>query len=85
LEEILWKKGECVRPEYDANGRQSRLQEVEAGLRELHEPQRICVERFYCEGESYKAIAEQTGYTLNQVKSYLQNGIRNLRIMLDQE
>ncbi len=84
LEEILWKKGDCVRPEYEANGRQDRLQEIEAALSELHETQRICVEHFYRQGESYKVIAEQTGYTLQQVKSYLQNGVRNLRIMLSQ-
>ncbi len=84
IEKILWKNGHCVRPEYEENERQDKLQEVEAALSRLDETQKICVDEFYCQGKSYKVIAEQTGYTLNQVKSYLQNGIRNLRIMLNQ-
>lgn len=83
LEEILWKKG----PDERLNGdgyRQEKLREVEAVLSRLDEAQRVCVDAFYCQGKSYKEIAEETGYTSNQVKSYLQNGIRNLRIIFNQ-
>ncbi len=48
-------------------------------LQELEECQRTCIELFFFEGKSYKEIVEETNYTLKQVKSYLQNGKRNLR------
>jgi RNA polymerase sigma-70 factor (ECF subfamily) len=37
------------------------------------------VEMFYLKDMSYQQIADQTGYTLNEVKSYIQNGKRNLK------
>jgi RNA polymerase sigma-70 factor (ECF subfamily) len=37
---------------------------------------------FYLQGKSYQEVAEATGYNLNQVKSYIQNGKRNLKIVL---
>lgn len=51
---------------------------------ELCEEQRICVDLFYMQKKSYKEIADLTKYSLNQVKSYIQNGKRNLKIMLEQ-
>jgi RNA polymerase sigma-70 factor (ECF subfamily) len=48
----------------------------------LKEGQRRCVELMYLEGLSYQAIAEETGYSLKQVKSYIQNAKRNLKILL---
>ena len=51
-------------------------------LRELIPEQRICIELFYLEKKSYIEIAEKTGYTLMQVKSYIQNGKRNLKTLL---
>ncbi|QQS50412.1 MAG: sigma-70 family RNA polymerase sigma factor [Bacteroidota bacterium] len=52
-------------------------------LHELNEEQRLCIELMYLEGLSYKAISEKTGYELNQVKSYIQNGKRNLKQKLE--
>lgn len=49
----------------------------------LSDEQRICVRLFFYENQSYKDIANTTGYTLKQVKSYLQNGKRNLRNFLE--
>lgn len=55
---------------------------VEALERELcnlvHE-QKVCIELFYIKEKSYNEVAAITGYTLNQVKSYIQNGKRNLK------
>ena len=49
------------------------------GMEALKEEQRICVELFYLQDRSYQQIADETGYTLNEVKSYIQNGKRNLK------
>jgi RNA polymerase sigma factor (sigma-70 family) len=48
----------------------------------LAEEQRICVELFYLQEKSYEEIEKTTGYSYNQVKSYIQNGKRNLKIYL---
>jgi RNA polymerase sigma factor (sigma-70 family) len=48
----------------------------------LAEEQRICVELFYLQEKSYEEIEKSTGYSYNQVKSYIQNGKRNLKIYL---
>ena len=51
-------------------------------LEKLPENQRISIIRFFMEEMSYADIVEQTGYTLNNVKSYIQNGKRNLKICI---
>ena len=51
-------------------------------LDQLKEEQRICVRLFYYEDKSYKEIVDYTGYTEKEVKSYLQNGKKNLEKIL---
>lgn len=58
------------------------LEQLTNSLQELIPEQRICIELFYLEKKSYIEIADQTGYTLMQVKSYIQNGKRNLKTLL---
>ena len=57
---------------------------VQEAIQQLGEEQRICVHHFFFEGKSYKEISDQTGYTLKSVKSYLQNGKRNLKKLLEE-
>ena len=45
--------------------------------------QRVCVHLFFEEQKCYKEIADETGYSLNEVKSYIQNGKRNLKICIE--
>jgi len=51
----------------------------------LSDEQRICIELFYLHDKSYKEVADTTSYSLNQVKSFIQNGKRNLKIMLENQ
>ena len=67
----------------DNEDREGQLKLMEKGLETLNHEQRTCVELFYLRQLSYQQVAEQTGYTLLQVKSYIQNGKRNLRIFID--
>ncbi|HTL83492.1 MAG TPA: sigma-70 family RNA polymerase sigma factor [Bacteroidia bacterium] len=69
-EEVLLKKEE-------------RLLHLEHAVKELGEEQRKCIELFYFREKSYEEIVEITGYTDKQVKSYLQNGKRNLKLILE--
>jgi RNA polymerase sigma-70 factor (ECF subfamily) len=52
-------------------------------LKELNAEQQQCVTLFYLQKKSYQEIAEQTGFTMMQVKSYIQNGKRNLKILIE--
>ncbi|HTF05365.1 MAG TPA: sigma-70 family RNA polymerase sigma factor [Bacteroidia bacterium] len=58
------------------------LQTMESSLQELNETQRRCLELFYLEKKCYQEITSVTGYSLNEVKSYIQNGKRNLKILM---
>jgi RNA polymerase sigma-70 factor (ECF subfamily) len=51
----------------------------------LGNEQKLCVILFYLEKRSYQEIALSTGYTLMQVKSYIQNGKRNLRLLMEKK
>ena len=58
------------------------LTQMEACLKTLPVEQRTCLTLFYLERKSYTDVATLTGYDLKQVKSYLQNGRRNLKICM---
>lgn len=58
------------------------LENMQQALEQLNPDQRICLKLFYLQKVSYQDIATRTGYTLLQVKSYIQNGKRNLKQLL---
>jgi len=58
---------------------------LEEALNELSEEQKQTVILFYLNKNSYHQVSEKTGFTLMQVKSYIQNGKRNLKILLDKK
>lgn len=76
---------------YDDNNLQLHIQKdrqlelMTNSLQELSPEQRGCVTLFYLEKKTYQEIADQTGYSLMQVKSYIQNGKRNLKILLEKK
>ena len=62
--------------------REQSLSSLEDAMQELGEEQRVAVTMFYLEKMSYADITARTGYSFAQVKSYIQNGKRNLKIIL---
>ena len=58
------------------------LSKLPEAMKSLSDKQRTCIELFYIQDKSYVEVAEITGFTLNDVKSYIQNGKRNLKIYL---
>jgi RNA polymerase sigma-70 factor (ECF subfamily) len=58
---------------------------LEDAITELSEEQRQCVILFYLKKNSYQQVTEKTGFNLLQVKSYIQNGKRNLKIILERK
>ena len=55
------------------------LTNLEQAMTKLSEEQRTCVELFYLQQKCYTEVATITNYSLNEVKSYIQNGKRNLK------
>ena len=56
---------------------------LEKAIEELSEEQKKCIELFYLKQKSYQEIIDITGYSVNEVKSFIQNGKRNLKIKLE--
>ncbi len=54
-------------------------------LKELNQEQQLCVTLFYIEKKSYQQIAADTGYSMMQVKSHIQNGKRNMKILIEKK
>jgi len=52
-------------------------------LETLSNQQKTSIELFYLQGKCYQEIADLTGFELNKVKSYIQNGKRNLKICIE--
>ncbi|MBA3683591.1 MAG: RNA polymerase sigma factor [Bacteroidetes bacterium] len=61
------------------------MDHLQTCLPELKENQRICVDLFYLKAQSYQQICDKTKYSLNEVKSYIQNGKRNLKLLIEEK
>jgi len=66
-------------PEMEQN-----LSKLEKCIDQLANDQQQCVRLFYLQEKCYKEIAGLTGFDLSKVKSYIQNGKRNLKICMEQ-
>ena len=58
---------------------------LKESISKLSEEQKNCITLFYLHEKSYQQIADQTGYEMMKVKSYIQNGKRNLKILMDKK
>jgi len=86
--EIFEKKSEIFMENEDVwslNSRTLDQTRVLNALKQLKEPQIQCIRLFYIEGKSYKEIEEQTDFDLNQIKSFLQNGKRKLKLLFERQ
>jgi RNA polymerase sigma factor (sigma-70 family) len=55
---------------------------LEEAITQLNVEQKICIELFYLKKYCYQDVAEIAGFSLNEVKSHIQNGKRNLKIYM---
>lgn len=62
---------------------EDRIRKLHQALNNLSPGQQQCVLLFYFDKKSYQEIENQTGYSPGEVKSYLQNGKRNLKMALE--
>jgi len=67
----------------NGDSNEQKLSLLHRSIDELEEGQKICITLFFLENNSYKEIFGKTGYDFRQVKSYIQNGKRNLKLKLE--
>ena len=65
------------------NNKEEAMIALERCMEKLTAVQKQSIDLFYLKEKCYKEIAELTGFTLNDVKSYIQNGKRNLKLCLE--
>jgi len=97
--EILRKQKKHLTVSYDTEFMQSaeelhpfmedatngKLSALTGCLETLTGEQKVCVQLFYFEGLTYKDIAQQKNMNIGKVRSYIQNGRRNLKICIEKK
>ncbi len=73
----------AVHPEGEAEEKERQLTALEQCMERLPEKQKRSVDLFFLNEKCYKEIADSTGYSLKEVKSYIQNGKRNLKLCME--
>lgn len=63
--------------------REDNLQQLEYCLGQLSANQRTAIEAFYLKQKCYQEIAAETGIEWSRVRSFIQNGRRNLKICME--
>lgn len=69
----------------EALEKEENFKKLEECIGTLAEEQKRSVMLFYLENKCYNEIAEITGFEWNKVRSYIQNGKRNLKICMDEK
>ena len=67
---------------HNGEDKEKQLTLMESAIKDLKPEQKICIELFYLQEKSYEEVAKITGYSMKEVKSYIQNGKRNLKIIM---
>ena len=65
--------------------KENQLNLLGTALQQLNPEQHQCISLFYLEKKSYQQIVDQTGFQMMQVKSHIQNGKRNLKIIMEKK
>ena len=81
-EHIIFMENDAVEHQDSKEENKADINNLEKALKQLKPEQKQCVELFYLNEKSYKEIMEITGFDDKKVKSYIQNGKRNLKIIL---
>lgn len=82
LNEQITPAGNAEADVADLKEKDALLQKMEIAIKQLNAEQQQCVNLFYLQKKSYAEIAEISGFTMLQVKSHLQNGKRNLKLLM---
>ena len=81
LIEATMEKVAAEHPDYKIE-LENRLNLLNEAIQDLEEQQQACIRLFYIEEKTYQQIEKMTGFEFKQVKSFIQNGKRNLKIYM---
>lgn len=79
------QSGEMLHLDDEAMEKEATFQRMQQCLETLVQEQKQSVELFYLQNKCYNEIAAITGYDWNKVRSYIQNGRRNLKLCMDKK
>ena len=65
--------------------KEENINKMQIALEKLDPKQKNCIDLFYLQKKSYVEIQNITGYTFMEVKSFIQNGKRNLKICMEEQ
>lgn len=82
IEENLVESDIVLHPDIDES-RERQFTLMEKCMKTLPDEQRKSIQLFYLEQKCYNEVAAVTGFDMNKVKSYIQNGKRNLKICME--
>lgn len=82
LEDTFVENTDFVHLDID-DTKETKLTIMEKCMETLPEEQRVSVDLFYLQEKCYKEVADITGFDMPKVKSYIQNGKRNLKICIE--
>jgi len=80
---LLFKNDESENELKLAQLNESKISLLEKAIEELNDEQAKCIRLFYIDNKSYDEISVLTKYDSGKVKSYIQNGKRNLKLILE--
>lgn len=64
-------------------GLEEDIEKLDTCIDKLNTEQQQCIKLFYLDKKCYQEVCDQTGYDMKKVKSYLQNGRRNLKLCIE--
>ncbi len=65
--------------------KEAQLNGMENCIEQLPAEQKLAIQLFYLREKCYKEIADLTGTEINRVRSFIQNGRRNLKICMEKQ
>ena len=69
----------------DVMNREEHFKQLEFCMGQLTADQRRVIDLFYLQGKCYNEITAETGFEWNYVRSYIQNGRRNLKNCMESQ
>lgn len=85
IEDNLFESEKMLENEDEKKWNEQDFEKLETCIAGLNIEQERCIRLFYLEQNCYKDIADQTGFDIAKVKSYIQNGRRNLKICMEKK
>ncbi len=85
IEDHLFESEQRLNNQEEQRWQEQDFDKLETCIAGLAQEQEQCIRLFYLEQRCYKDIVDITGFELSKVKSYIQNGRRNLKICMEKK